>query len=102
MIYLKWGTAVNVQAMVFGIWAMIVVPGLPLPGILLLEKTDIREYLVTHKQDVVAGIRTPEPLSKKAFKKSGGKKQFCETLMPDLYKELTDVFRKLESHYLDM
>ncbi len=101
----EWGTAVNVQAMVFGNMGNDCCTGVaftrnPSTG----ENEIYGEYLVNAQgEDVVAGIRTPEPLSKKAFKKSGGEKDnSMETLMPDLYKELTDVFRKLESHYLDM
>ena len=62
------------------------------------------EYLINAQgEDVVAGIRTPEPLSKVIKNGADAKNDnSMETVMPDLYRELTVVFKKLESHYLDM
>ena len=101
----EWGTAVNVQAMVFEIWEMTVSTGVaftrnPSNG----EAEVYGEYLINAQgEDVVAGIRTPEPLSKKSVNKDiSDKDKSMETLMPSLYKELVTVFKKLESHYLDM
>ncbi len=101
----EWGTAVNVQAMVFGNMGDDCSTGVaftrnPSTG----EAEVYGEYLINAQgEDVVAGIRTPEPLSKKTVnKESSNKDNSMETLMPNLYKELIEVFKKLESHYLDM
>ncbi len=101
----EWGTAVNVQAMVFGNMGDDCCTGVaftrnPSNG----EAEVYGEYLINAQgEDVVAGIRTPEPLSKKSVNKDiSDKDKSMETLMPSLYKELVTVFKKLESHYLDM
>ncbi|MFO0390144.1 MAG: pyruvate, phosphate dikinase [Alphaproteobacteria bacterium] len=87
-----WGTAVTVQAMVFGNMGDDCATGVaftrnPSTG----ERAYYGEFLVNAQgEDVVAGIRTPQPLSE------------MPAVMPKVYKELTDVFDKLENHYRDM
>ncbi|PPR26496.1 MAG: Pyruvate, phosphate dikinase [Alphaproteobacteria bacterium MarineAlpha9_Bin4] len=100
-----WGTAVNVQAMVFGNMGNDCCTGVaftrnPSTG----DQEIYGEYLINAQgEDVVAGIRTPEPLSKNSINNSTNKQDnSMESKMPILYKELINVFKKLESHYLDM
>ncbi len=87
-----WGTAVNVQAMVFGNMGDDCGTGVaftrdPSTG----ENYFYGEYLINAQgEDVVAGIRTPEPLSD------------MQSTMPDIYTQLSDVRLKLETHYRDM
>ena len=96
-----WGTAVNVQSMVFGNMGDDCATGVaftrnPSTG----EKKFFGEYLPNAQgEDVVAGIRTPLPISKAQV--VGDEKSLEETL-PDVYEQLVDVYRKLESHYRDM
>ena len=97
----EWGTAVNVQAMVFGNMGEDCATGVcftrdPSTG----ENTFYGEYLVNAQgEDVVAGIRTPQPLSK-ARAKSG--ETPMEQAMPKAYAELLKIRGKLEQHYRDM
>ncbi len=94
----EWGTAVNVQAMVFGNQGFDCATGVaftrnPSTG----EKKFYGEFLLNAQgEDVVAGIRTPQPLMKIDGKDS------MEEKMPEVYQQLTDVFKKLEGHYRDM
>ena len=87
-----WGTAVNVQAMVFGNMGETSGTGVaftrnPSTG----EKGIYGEYLINAQgEDVVAGIRTPEPITKLA------------TDLPECYKQFMEIAEKLESHYQDM
>ncbi|MCI9545679.1 MAG: pyruvate, phosphate dikinase [Lachnospiraceae bacterium] len=87
-----WGTAVNVQAMVFGNMGDTSGTGVaftrnPSTG----EKGIYGEYLINAQgEDVVAGVRTPQPISR------------LEEDMPDCYQEFMDIAQKLESHYRDM
>ncbi|MCR4402814.1 MAG: pyruvate, phosphate dikinase [Firmicutes bacterium] len=87
-----WGTAVNVQAMVFGNMGENSGTGVaftrdPATG----EKKYYGEYLKNAQgEDVVAGIRTPKPIAE------------LEREMPEVYRELTGIFEKLERHYRDM
>ena len=100
-----WGTAVNVQAMVFGNMGDDCCTGVAFTRNPSTGKREVYgEYLINAQgEDVVAGIRTPEPLSKVVQNGADSKNDnSMETVMPDLYIELTDVFKKLESHYLDM
>ena len=96
-----WGTAVNVQAMVFGNMGEDCATGVcftrdPSTG----ENVFYGEYLVNAQgEDVVAGIRTPQPLSK-ARAKPG--EVPMEGAMPEAYTELLEVRQKLEQHYRDM
>jgi len=96
-----WGTAVNVQAMVFGNMGTDCATGVcftrdPSTG----ENIFYGEYLVNAQgEDVVAGIRTPQPMSK-ARAKPG--EVSMEEAMPAAYAELMAVRAKLEAHYRDM
>ncbi len=99
-----WGTAVNVQAMVFGNMGNDSCTGVAFtrnPG--SGENKFYGEYLVNAQgEDVVAGIRTPAPVNE--YSKNAQSKHFTtlEKLMPALYKELYSYQRKLEQHYKDM
>ena len=97
-----WGTAVNVQAMVFGNMGEDCATGVAFtrdPG--TGERKFFGEYLVNAQgEDVVAGIRTPQPINI-AGKKSDDEKSL-EEVMPKLYKELEGIYQKLEKHYRDM
>ncbi len=98
----EWGTAVNVQAMVYGNMGNDSATGVaftrdPATG----ENQFYGEYLVNAQgEDVVAGIRTPQPINK-AGKKSK-EDVTLESLMPEDYKELEEIRHKLEDHYRDM
>ena len=100
----EWGTAVNVQAMVFGNKGETSATGVaftrnPSSG----EKIYFGEYLVNAQgEDVVAGVRTPIPISKENAAAEGFPGQSLEEIMPESYTELTAVFDKLEAHYTDM
>ena len=100
----EWGTAVNVQAMVFGNMGNDSCTGVAFtrnPG--NGENSFYGEYLVNAQgEDVVAGIRTPAPLNE--YSKNDQSRQFTalEKLMPTLYKELDSYQRRLEKHYKDM
>ncbi len=93
-----WGTAVNVQTMVFGNAGDDCATGVcfsrdPATG----ENVYYGEYLVNAQgEDVVAGIRTPQPMASK------GDGNSLEEKWPNLYKELVDVRNNLENHYKDM
>ncbi len=97
----EWGTAVNVQAMVFGNMGEDCATGVcftrdPSTG----ENAFYGEYLVNAQgEDVVAGIRTPQPLSAARAKPDEAP---METKMPAAYAELMEVRRKLELHFRDM
>ncbi len=100
----SWGTAVNVQAMVFGNMGDTSATGVaftrdPSTG----EKTFYGEYLINAQgEDVVAGIRTPKPLTKAAREamKQGGFS--LQEAMPEVFAELSAVTQKVEAHYRDM
>ncbi|MBD2841838.1 pyruvate, phosphate dikinase [Erythrobacter rubeus] len=98
------GTAVNVQAMVFGNMGDSSATGVaftrdPATG----ERAYYGEYLINAQgEDVVAGIRTPQYLTKDAREAAGAKPLSMEEAMPDAYGELARVFDLLESHYKDM
>ena len=99
-----WGTAVNVQAMVFGNMGETSATGVaftrdPATG----ERAYYGEYLINAQgEDVVAGIRTPQYLTKKARDKAGAKAPSMEETMPAVYAELAGVFDLLERHYREM
>ena len=99
-----WGTAVNVQAMVFGNMGEDCSTGVaftrnPSTG----EKAFFGEYLINAQgEDVVAGTRTPQHITKKAKKDSGSKALSMEEAMPKVYQQLKQIFLKLEKHYRDM
>ncbi len=100
----EWGTAVNVQAMVFGNMGDTSATGVaftrdPATG----ENAYYGEYLINAQgEDVVAGIRTPQYLTKIAREKAGAKPLSMEEAMPETYAELARVFEILEKHYRDM
>ncbi len=100
----EWGTAVNVQAMVFGNMGEDCCTGVAFTRNPSSGLSEIYgEYLINAQgEDVVAGIRTPQPLSKKNNFHEGQRGISLEEKMPNLYNELLKVFSKLESHYLDM
>jgi pyruvate, orthophosphate dikinase len=99
-----WGTAVNVQAMVFGNMGETSATGVaftrdPATG----ENAYYGEYLINAQgEDVVAGIRTPQYLTLAARERAGAKPLSMEEAMPDVYAELARVFAILETHYRDM
>ena len=99
-----WGTAVNVQAMVFGNMGETSATGVaftrdPATG----ENAYYGEYLINAQgEDVVAGIRTPQYLTTAARQRAGAKPLSMEEAMPEVYAELARVFGILESHYRDM
>jgi len=99
-----WGTAVNVQAMVFGNHGETSATGVaftrdPSTG----EKILYGEFLVNAQgEDVVAGIRTPQPISKLVRERTGGRKPAMEEAMPAAYEELRRIGESLEAHYRDM
>jgi len=96
-----WGTAVNVQSMVFGNMGNDCATGVaftrnPSTG----ENKFFGEYLINAQgEDVVAGSRTPRYITKKD---SGAKEDSMEETMPKVFKELKNIFLKLEKHYRDM
>ncbi|HEY1153808.1 MAG TPA: pyruvate, phosphate dikinase [Pseudolabrys sp.] len=100
----SWGTAVNVQAMVFGNMGDTSATGVaftrnPSTG----EKKLYGEFLINAQgEDVVAGIRTPQEISEAARKEANSDKPSMETAMPKAYAELTRIYNKLERHYRDM
>jgi pyruvate,orthophosphate dikinase len=100
----EWGTAVNVQAMVFGNMGDSSCTGVAFtrnPG--NGENKFYGEYLVNAQgEDVVAGIRTPAPINQ--YSKNDQSKHLValEKLMPAQYKELDDIQQRLEKHYKDM
>ena len=100
----SWGTAVNVQAMVFGNMGDTSATGVaftrdPAKG----ENAYYGEFLINAQgEDVVAGIRTPQYLTLKAREEAGAKAASMEEAMPAVYGELAGVFHTLETHYRDM
>ncbi len=99
-----WGTAVNVQAMVFGNMGDTSATGVaftrdPATG----ENAYYGEFLINAQgEDVVAGIRTPQYLTRAARERAGAKPLSMEEAMPEAYAELARVFDQLERHYRDM
>ena len=100
----EWGTAVNVQSMVFGNMGETSATGVaftrdPSTG----ENAFYGEFLTNAQgEDVVAGIRTPAPISRARADELKSDEAPLEEVMPGVYKELTDVADKLEAHYRDM
>jgi pyruvate,orthophosphate dikinase len=99
-----WGTAVNVQAMVFGNTGKTSATGVaftrnPATG----ENHFYGEWLPNAQgEDVVAGIRTPYPLNRSSKNARNRHHRTLQQEMPDIYRELNDYQRKLEKHYRDM
>ena len=99
-----WGTAVNVQAMVFGNMGETSATGVaftrdPAKG----DNAYYGEFLINAQgEDVFAGIRTPQYLTKAARETAGAKPASMEEAMPEVYAQLATVFETLETHYRDM
>ncbi|KQM77779.1 pyruvate phosphate dikinase [Sphingomonas sp. Leaf22] len=99
-----WGTAVNVQAMVFGNMGDTSATGVaftrdPSTG----QNAYYGEFLINAQgEDVVAGIRTPQYLTRAARETANAKPLSMEEAMPEAYAELAAVFDQLERHYRDM
>jgi pyruvate,orthophosphate dikinase len=97
-----WGTAVNVQSMVFGNMGDDCATGVaftrdPATG----EKRFYGEYLPNAQgEDVVAGIRTPQPINKAG--KMEPSMVSLEEFMPKIYRQLTGIYKRLEKHYAEM
>ncbi len=100
----EWGTAVNIQAMVFGNMGEDCATGVaftrnPSTG----EKKFYGEYLVNAQgEDVVAGIRTPQQITVVGKQEQGADLPAMEEVMPDVYQQLVDIYHTLEHHYRDM
>ena len=100
----NWGTAVNVQSMVFGNMGDDCATGVaftrdPSTG----NNAYYGEYLINAQgEDVVAGIRTPQNLTKEDRIIAGSNMPSMEESMKSVYNELVDIFRILETHYRDM
>ena len=99
-----WGTAVNIQSMVFGNMGSDCSTGVvftrnPSTG----ENVFYGEYLINAQgEDVVAGTRTPQHITKKAKAAASSKEASMEEVMPKVYQDLKKTLRKLETHYKDM
>ncbi len=100
----EWGTAVNVQSMVFGNMGDDCATGVvftrnPSDG----SNEIYGEYLINAQgEDVVAGTRTPQYITKKARRDAKVKELSMEESMPEVFKELQKILKKLEMHYKDM
>jgi pyruvate, orthophosphate dikinase len=100
----SWGTAVNVQAMVFGNMGATSATGVaftrnPSTG----ENKLYGEFLINAQgEDVVAGIRTPQEITEKARKEAGSDKPSMEATLPRAFAELKRIHAVLEKHYRDM
>lgn len=100
----SWGTAVNVQAMVFGNMGDTSATGVaftrnPSTG----DKRLYGEFLVNAQgEDVVAGIRTPQNLTEEARIEAGSDKPSMEKVMPEAFAHFVEIADKLEQHYRDM
>jgi pyruvate,orthophosphate dikinase len=100
----SWGTAVNVQAMVFGNMGETSATGVaftrnPSTG----EKMLYGEFLVNAQgEDVVAGIRTPQSITEKARIDGGSDKPSLQKLMPQAFASFVEISERLEKHYRDM
>ena len=100
----SWGTAVNVQAMVFGNMGKTSATGVaftrnPSTG----ERRLYGEFLINAQgEDVVAGIRTPQEITESARQEAGSNKPSMEKVLPGAFKELTRICGRLERHYQDM
>lgn len=99
-----WGTAVNVQSMVFGNQGEDCATGVaftrdPSTG----EKKFFGEFLVNAQgEDVVAGIRTPQPINEESKNDSNRDLPTLQQVLPKVYQELVSVYQRLEKHFKDM
>jgi len=100
----EWGTAVNVQSMVFGNMGNDCATGVVFTRNPSNGNNEIYgEYLINAQgEDVVAGTRTPQYITKKARKNSNSKENSMEEAMPKVFKELKKILRLLEKYYKDM
>jgi len=100
----SWGTAVNVQAMVFGNMGERSATGVAFTRNPSTGESDLYgEFLVNAQgEDVVAGIRTPQDLTEKARIASGSDKPSLEAVMPEAFAEFNRICGVLEKHYRDM
>ena len=100
----EWGTAVNVQSMVFGNMGSDCATGVVFTRNPSNGSNDIYgEYLINAQgEDVVAGTRTPQYITKKSKKEAKVKEASMEETMPKVYLELLKILKKLEKHYKDM
>lgn len=100
----EWGTAVNVQAMVFGNMGDDSATGVAFtrnPG--NGDASFYGEYLVNAQgEDVVAGIRTPAPINSYSQSEHNKELKLLADIMPKVYKELFGIQKRLEKHYRDM
>lgn len=100
----EWGTAVNIQSMVFGNMGDDSATGVcftrdPSTG----DKRFFGEYLINAQgEDVVAGIRTPQPINDDSKNESNHSLKTLQEVMPKSFDELTEVYQNLEKHYKDM
>ncbi|MBL8554208.1 MAG: pyruvate, phosphate dikinase, partial [Phenylobacterium sp.] len=100
----SWGTAVNIQSMVFGNMGEGSATGVaftrnPSTG----DNRLYGEFLINAQgEDVVAGIRTPQPLTKVAREEMGDRNPSMEEALPDVFAQFKEVVGKLEKHYRDM
>jgi pyruvate,orthophosphate dikinase len=100
----EWGTAVNIQSMVFGNMGETSATGVaftrnPSNG----ERELYGEYLINAQgEDVVAGIRTPQSITIKGKEQLSSTLPSMEETMPDVFNELEKIYQKLELHYRDM
>ena len=100
----SWGTAVNVQSMVFGNMGQTSATGVaftrnPSTGV----KELYGEYLINAQgEDVVAGIRTPQSITISGKDQLGSELPSMEETMPEVFVELTKIYQRLEAHYKDM
>ncbi len=100
----SWGTAVNVQAMVFGNMGETSATGVaftrdPSTG----QRRFYGEYLINAQgEDVVAGIRTPKPITRASREEMGEPGLSLEEALPEVYGQLVEVYQALEGHYRDM
>ena len=100
----EWGTAVNVQAMVFGNMGETSATGVAFTRNPSTGANDLYgEFLVNAQgEDVVAGIRTPQNITEAARKAAGSDRPSLETLMPEVFKQFAATTKLLEKHYRDM
>nr|CAX83916.1 Pyruvate, phosphate dikinase [uncultured bacterium] len=100
----EWGTAVNIQAMVFGNMGMDSATGVaftrdPATG----DNRFFGEFLINAQgEDVVAGTRTPQEITLESKTRTRSPHPAMEEVMPELYKELVGVYHTLEKHFRDM
>ncbi len=99
-----WGTAVNVQSMVFGNMGNDCATGVVFTRNPSDGKNEIYgEYLINAQgEDVVAGTRTPQYITKKASKNANAKEKSMEESMPKVFKQLVKILKVLEKYYKDM